>query len=332
MKFGLALPHYDFSLPAPKRIDWPLVRDWAQRAEEMGFDSVWVSDHLFLDLSKYGGPADRRFAMECFTTLAALSQWTSRVRLGSLVACNDLRSPSLLAKMASTLSVLSKGRFELGMGAGWYEPEYRAAGIPLGSEGARIERLGEAVQVVRGMLSHPSFSFQGRYYRVKDAWTLPQPRSLPVLIGGKGDRVVETAARFADGYNTAWACTPERYAGRIHLLRTAAAQAGRNAADIRKSVGLLCLPGMDGSELEVRWHRYLASTPGGIGRGQTLETWRQDKLAGTPGEMVSKIDDFEGSGAEEVILNFGLVPYQISDASGVEDFIREVRPLVKSRD
>lgn len=330
MRFGLALPHYDFSLPAIKRIDWSLVRDWAQRGEELGFDSLWMSDHLFLDLSKYGGPPKTQFSMECFSTLAALSQWTSRARLGTLVVCNDLRPPSLLAKMASTLSVFSNGRFELGMGAGWYEPEYRSAGMPFERPGIRVQKLAEAVRLVRGMLSESPFSFEGRFYRVRDSWTLPQPASLPVWIGGKGDRMVETAARYADGFNTVWAWTPEAYAAKIRLLDETAASAGRDPAQIKKSVGLHCLPGADEAELEMRWGRYIAASPAGIGGSATFRTWRQDKLAGTPAEMASRIEDFRASGAEEVILNFGLVPFQICDASAVEDFVGEVRPLVQS--
>lgn len=329
MKFGLALPHYDFSL-AGQRIDWHLIRDWAQRAEEMGFDSLWVSDHLFLDLSKYGGPPDAQFSLECFTTLAALTQCTSRIRLGTLVVCNDLRHPALVAKMASTLSVFSQGRFELGMGAGWYEPEYRAAGIPFEPAGVRIEKLAESVQLVRGMLANPSFTFQGRFYGVTEAWTLPQPPPVPVSIGGKGDRVVKTAAKYADGFNAVWAWTPEAYADRIRLLEGTAVRAGRDPDRIKKTVGLYCLPGFEDSEVAARWQRYLESSPPGIRRKTTLEDWRRDKLAGTPSQMAAQIERYGDSGAEEVILSFGLIPFQLCEASAVEEFVGEVRPLVNS--
>lgn len=329
MKFGLALPHYDFSVPGSGRIDWHVVRDWAQRAEELGFDSLWVSDHLFLDLSRYGGPPEPQFAMECFSTLAAITQCTTRIRLGTLVVCNDLRTPSLLAKMAATLSVFSGGRFDLGMGAGWYEPEYAAAGVPFDRPGVRVDRLAEAVRLVRGMLSNPSFSFKGSYYGVSDAWTLPQPESVTVWIGGKGDRVVKTAGRYADGFNTVWAWTPEAYSGRIGLLEKSAVRVGRDPSRIKKSVGLYCLPGSDDRELEMRWERYVAASPPRIGRDQSFGDWRRDKLAGTPGEMASKIGRFRESGAGEVILGFGLVPYQICDASAVDDFMRDIKPLVQ---
>src|SRR6266702_1242674 len=110
-------------------------------------------------MTRYGGGDRTQGAMECFTTLAALGSATSRVRLGSLVVCNDLRPPAVVAKAAATIDVISAGRVELGIGAGWYEPEFRAAGIPFKAPGVRVSRLAEAVQVVRGMLSVAPFSF-----------------------------------------------------------------------------------------------------------------------------------------------------------------------------
>ncbi|MGI9193248.1 MAG: LLM class flavin-dependent oxidoreductase [Actinomycetota bacterium] len=330
----MALPHYDFSLPGPGVVGWSRIRDWAQRAEEMGFDSLWVSDHLFLDVSKYGGTSHRYFAMECFTTLAALSAWTSRVRLGALVVCNDLRRPQLVAKMAANLSAISNGRFELGLGAGWYEPEYKEARIPFRSAGKRINRLEEAIQLIRGMLGEPSFTFAGTHYHVNEAWTVPNPggsdRPVPVWVGGKGNRVLALAGRHADGFNASWAWTPEAFGDRVRLVEASAAQAGRDPKGIKKSVGLHCLPGRDESEVEMRWERYLASVPYGVGAGLSLSTWRQDKLAGAPKDIAGRINDFRGKGAEEVILNFGLLPFQISDASAVQDFVREVRPLLRN--
>ena len=130
MRFGLALPQYDFSLPGPAGIDWSFVRDWAHHAEALGFDSVWISDHLFLDVARYGGPDQPRGAMECLGTLAALGAATSRLRLGTLVVCNDLRPPAIVAKTAANIDVISGGRLELGIGAGWYERDFKAAGVP----------------------------------------------------------------------------------------------------------------------------------------------------------------------------------------------------------
>src|SRR5437867_4125038 len=121
MKLGLALPHYDFSFPDHAPVTMARILDYARRAEAVGFDSVWVSDHLFLDLGKYGGPPQRQATPEALAMLAAVAATTSRVRLGSLVLCASFRHPALLASQARSLHDLSEGRFELGLGAGWYE-------------------------------------------------------------------------------------------------------------------------------------------------------------------------------------------------------------------
>jgi probable F420-dependent oxidoreductase len=330
MRFGLALPQYDFSLPGSAGIDWPYVRDWAQQAEELGYDSVWLSDHLFLDVARYGG-ADRTLgAMECFTTLAALCPTTSRVRLGTLVVCNDLRPPTLVAKAAANIDVLSGGRLELGIGAGWYEREFRATGVPFERPGIRVRRLAEAVQIISGMLSNPSFSFTGRFYRVEDAWILPRPVQSPptVWVGGKGDAVVSVAGRLAGGFNSVWAWTPDAFAGRVAILERAATEAGRDPRSVRRSVGLYALPGADDADVAARWDRYLEAFP--AARFE-LARWRGDKLSGTPEEIADTVRAFAALGVEEIILGFGLLPFQIADASAVEFFAREVMPLARQR-
>lgn len=326
MRIGLALPQYDFSLP--DGISWPAVRDWAVRAEELGFDSVWLSDHLFFEISRYGGPAGPRATMECFTTLAACAAATSRIRVGSLVACNDLRPPSLVAKIAATLDVLSNGRLEIGLGAGWFEAEFREAGLEFRPAGERIARLAEAVQIVAGMLAEEAFSFEGRFYRVRDAFNLPRPVQNPrppVWVGGKGDKITSVAGRFADGYNSVWAWTPEAYAGRIEVLERASAEAGRDPGSVRRSVGLYCLPGEDRRGLQARWARYVEAALGAI-ELDGLDAWREDKLSGTPQEIFDRISQFEALGVEEVILGFGALPFQIADPTAVEWFAAEVLP------
>src|SRR3982074_2393028 len=161
MLVGLALPQYDFCLPGIPEIGWSFVRDWAQRAEELGFSSVWLSDHLFLHVAPSGAPNSSKGPRKCLAPLAALAAVTERVRLGTLVVCNDLRLPTVLAKTATAIDLVSGGRLELGMGAGWYEDEYRAAGVPFEAPGIRIARLGESLQIVTGLLSRPELSFRG---------------------------------------------------------------------------------------------------------------------------------------------------------------------------
>lgn len=326
MRFGIALPHYDFSLPG-QSLDWKNVRDWAMRAEDLGFDSIWVSDHLFLDISRYGGPEKPQATVECFTALGALAAATSRVRLGSLVVCNDLRSPALVAKMAASLDVLSGGRMEIGLGAGWFEAEYDAAGVPFEDAGVRVGRLEEAVQIVVGMLSSESFSFEGRHYRVKDAANRPRPVQRPrppVFIGGKGDRIARLAGKYADGFNTVWSWTPDAYGDRVRLVNEATERAGRHPAAVKKTIGLYCLPGTSEHEVDTRWNLYKKAAPG-VGP-ETLDEWKADKLWGDADRILSRLDEFAALGAEEVILGFGLLPFQIADAEAVEWFAKELIP------
>ena len=118
MKVGVALPHYDFSYPDGRKADLEATISFARRAEELGFDSVWISDHFFLDLSRYGGAPERHRSLEALTTLSSIAVETERVRLGTLVLCEAFRHPPVLAKMATTLDIVSNGRLDLGLGAG----------------------------------------------------------------------------------------------------------------------------------------------------------------------------------------------------------------------
>lgn len=330
MRFGLALPQYDYSVPSEGRISWQSVVDWAVKAENLGFSSVWLSDHLFYDLGRYGGPAGERRGVECFTGLTALAAATTRVRLGSLVACNDFRNPALLAKVASTLDVLSGGRLDLGMGAGWFEAEYRAAGIPFESASLRVGRLGEAVQILRGLLDAGRIDFSGEHYRIRGARCIPRPvqHRLPVFIGGSGDSIARLAGRYADGFNSAWAWEPEDFAGRIEVVNRAAERAGRDPEAITKTVGLYALPGSTGAAVERRWRRYVSCGPAGRPEHISYPLWAEDKLAGTYDVIAEKVGRFQALGVPEIILTFGSIPFQICDPEAVEEFMSEVAPLV----
>lgn len=304
--------------------------NWAVRAEELGFSSVWLSDHLFYDLGRYGGAQGAQRGVECFTGLAALSGATSRIRLGSLVACNDLRSPAVLAKMAATIDVVSGGRMQLGMGAGWFEAEYRAAGIPFDPPAVRVQRLGEALQILRGLLGTGRLTFNGNHYRLQDARCLPgpiQPR-LPVFVGGSGDAVARLAGRYADGFNSAWAWEPEELADLNAVVDRAAEKAGRDPAEVVKTLGLYALPGRTEAAVRRRWERYVACSPAGRPEMRSLPMWAEGKLVGTRSQMADRIGRFEALGIDEIILTFGSIPFQICDPDAVAEFMEEVGPLV----
>ncbi|HEX2049111.1 MAG TPA: LLM class flavin-dependent oxidoreductase [Actinomycetota bacterium] len=336
MRFGLALPHYDTSL-AGAPASWDGVARVARAAEHSGWDSVWVSDHLFLDWGKYGGPADVQGSLECWTTMSALAAVTERVRIGSLALCNDLRNPALVAKMAATLDVLSGGRVDVGLGAGWYEPEYRAAGIPFERAGTRIRRLGEAAEIAGRMLAGEELTFAGRHYRVDAAICTPQPVQRPrppIWVGGKGDLLLETAVRVADGWNFSWLGSFETYRERTATADRLCEKAGRDPASLRRSVGAYVVTGADRADLDARAERVAARTPAGVlGAGPvSLDELGASRVVGTTGEVVERLGGLADLGVEEVVVTLGVLPFQVADEEDVELFGREVAAALQGED
>src|SRR5437763_16035367 len=153
MDVGLALPQFDFSVPGERPLRWETVLDWARRAEALGFGSVWLADHLFWDVAKYGGPEETFDVYDPLAGMAAIARMTAQVRLGILVASVPLRPPSVLAKALSTLDVVSGGRLVVGLGAGNYQPELDAAGGGMEPANVRPERLAEAIAVLDGLFA-----------------------------------------------------------------------------------------------------------------------------------------------------------------------------------
>jgi probable F420-dependent oxidoreductase len=335
MRLGLALPHYDTSYRG-EPVSWDTVRRVARLAEASGFDSLWVSDHLFLDWSKYGGPNDPQGSLECWTTLAALAASTSSPRLGSLTACNDLRNPALLAKMTASLDLLSGGRLEVGMGAGWYEPEYRAAGIELSSPAARIRRLGEAVEIMKRLLAGEEVTFASDNYSIAGAVCRPLPERRPRLwVGGKGDLLLRTAARVADGWNFSWIGSFETYAERARAADRACEEQGRDPGSLARSVGAYVLAGTDEPDLRKRFERLVERTPRGVLNGSTnggavsWEAFRQARVAGTVDEVIDRLSGLADLGVEEVIVTLGALPFQLSDEEDAELVGTEIAPALR---
>lgn len=337
MRLGLALPHYDTSY-ANKPVSWTSVRDCALAAERSGFSSVWVSDHLFLDWGKYGGPATRQASLECWTTLTALAASTSNVRIGSLTLCNDFRSPALLAKMASSLDLLSGGRLDVGLGAGWYEPEYAAAGIAFDPPATRIRRLGEAVEILGRLLAGEELTYDGEHYQVQEAICLPRPKQSPrppVWIGGKGDLLLRTAARVADGWNFSWIGSFEKYAERSRAADRACEEGGRDPKTLKRSVGAYVLVGRDEADLRKRFERLVERTPEGVfpdgtnGGAVSWETFREDHVTGTVDEVTDRLGRLSDLGVSDVVVTAGALPFQVADPEDVELLGTEVATALK---
>jgi probable F420-dependent oxidoreductase len=217
----------------PRRYE--TIRAMAAQAEADGFDSIWLADHLL-----YRDADGTTGIWECWTVLSALAEATSRVELGPLVACNSLRNPAILAKMATTLDEVSQGRLILGIGAGWNEPEYSAFGLAFDH---RVDRLEEALQVLSPLLRDGYTDFSGRYYQARDCEIAPhgpRPAGPPLLVGGEGPRMLRLAAQYGDMWNTGYMGEPETMAEPMDRIAAACREVGRDPAtlDVTAFIGL----------------------------------------------------------------------------------------------
>ena len=199
MKIGLYLPVTEREMGGLSA-RWSDLLMMAQHAEALGFDSIWIEDHLLFRFSD----SHTQGPWECWSILAALAAVTSQIELGSLVSCTSFRNPALLAKMADTIDEISSGRFILGLGAGWHEPEYAAFGYPFDH---RVSRFEEAITIIHGLLRHGSIDFAGQYYSARDCELRPRSARSggpPIMIGSTGERMLGLIARFGDIWNV-WA-------------------------------------------------------------------------------------------------------------------------------
>jgi probable F420-dependent oxidoreductase len=330
MRIGLALPHYDYSFPDGKPLSWPGLLDAARRAEALGFDSVWISDHFFLDLARYGGPAEPSGTVEPFTALAALAISTDRVRLGTLVACTAFRHPAHVAKMATAIDLMSGGRFDLGLGAGWYEPEFAAFGFEPASTGDRFALLEESVEVIAGLFGEGPFTHEGKRFQIEEAYNRPraaQPGGPPIWVGGKGgERLLRLVARYGSGWNTVWRRTPDSFAERAARLRQVAEAEGRDPGSVHLSLGLYTLVGEDEGDLARRFEVFRRWAPGGALDRSRLDDFARETLTGTPEGCLETLGAFAAAGAEELIVGAGPVPFSIADWSMVELIAAAVIP------
>jgi alkanesulfonate monooxygenase SsuD/methylene tetrahydromethanopterin reductase-like flavin-dependent oxidoreductase (luciferase family) len=257
---------------------------------------------------------------------------TERVRLGTLVLCEAFRHPPVLAKMAATIDIVSGGRLELGVGAGWYEDEFRAFGYRFPPTAERIARLRETVDILTGMLSSAQFTYDGEFYRVADAPNDPPPVQRPrppVVVGSKGGpKMQRLVAEAADGWNTVWRWTPQAYAERARVLDRACEEVGRAPESVARSLGLYTIVGSDERDFATRWAATCDSAPIDASPLRR-EDFERETLAGTTAHAVERIKEFEALGVDQLIVTFGLIPFMVSEEEQVELFAREVLPAVR---
>jgi len=258
------------------------IRAVTRQAEADGFDSIWLPDHL---MYRYPGEPTRGI-WECWTMLAALAEATERVEVGTLVLCNSFRNPAILAKMATALDEISHGRLILGVGAGWNEPEYRAAGLPFDH---RVDRFEEALQIIGPLLRDGHVDFAGTYYQARDCEDLPRgprPAGPPLLVGGEGPRMLRLAARHGDSWNTGYMGQPETMADPLARIEAACHDVGRDPA----TLGVTALIGLWFPDLQ-------PDKPGFLDK----------PLTGTPAEIAEAMRGYAALGIEHIM--FQCQPY-----------------------
>jgi alkanesulfonate monooxygenase SsuD/methylene tetrahydromethanopterin reductase-like flavin-dependent oxidoreductase (luciferase family) len=229
-RFGIQLPEVERTVP------WPEYVAMARAAEEVGFNSIWLGDHLL-----YGGEGKpERGPWEVWTMLGALAAATERVELGPLVACTAFHPPGLIAKMAGTLAEISGGRFVLGLGAGWNETEFRAFGLPYDH---RVSRFEESFTIIRGLLAGERVTLNGRFVRAEDVVLEPRPQLPPrLMIGSNGPRMLAATLPYVQAWNTWYSDydnTPEGFAELNGRITDAARAAGRDPGEIERSACVL---------------------------------------------------------------------------------------------
>jgi probable F420-dependent oxidoreductase len=315
MRIGLALPQYDYSVAGESPLQWSTVVEWALAAETAGFDSLWLSDHLFLDVAKYGGPPDQHGVLDPVVALAALAVQVPRVRLGTLVMCEALRPAAVLAKSLATLDVVCDGRLDVGIGAGWYAPEYEAVGMTMPSPRQRLDRLREAIAVLRAVLGGGPGTVDGTYHRADGAVVDPpamQQPTPPIIVGGKGDRLLSIVAEEGTDWNTCWVWTTDAYRERLDVLARACDVVGRDPESVTRSLGLYTLCGEDERDLARRFERLQATTPPGVLAGTSLDEWRQGRLVGTVEQVREQVEEWASLGVETLIVGLGAVPFAVT--------------------
>ena len=329
MHLGLALPQYDYSVPGERPLEFDTIVAHAQLAADSGFESVWLSDHLFLDIEKYGGPPDREACFDPVVTLAALARRVPDVRLGTLVFCEALRPASVLAKALATIDRVSGGRLDVGLGAGWYEPEYESIAMEMPTPGVRLARLTEAVEVVKGMLAGEPFTYEGVHHRARAATNLPaalqQPRPR-VFVGGKGDRLLRLVARHADGWNTCWVWTVDAYRERLRVLERECDAIERDPSTVWRTLGLYALCGENERDLARRFELMCESSPRGVLDGMDLAQFRAGRLVGTVEQVREQVAAWEDVGIDTLVLGVGAVPFQVTGPDDVAMFGSVVAP------
>ncbi len=292
MKYSVVLPNgWTMSLVGIKDPveAYEAMTNVARTADETGFEAVWLVDHF------HTVPVPtQEVTFECWMSLAALARDTKRIRVGQIVTCNSYRNPALLAKMASTLDVLSHGRLNFGIGAGWYEHEYRAYGYPFPDGPERLRQLREALQVILAMWEQEEATFEGEYYQVRGAINQPkgvQKPHIPILIGGGGEKVtLKLVAQYGDACNVSGDLKTLEH--KFSVLKQHCISVGRDYESISRTTGSFC-------SIAESDEAALAVVPDFF-KPRLSDT----SLVGSPATIRQRIAALEALGVQEIIIDF----------------------------
>jgi F420-dependent oxidoreductase-like protein len=277
-----------------QRTDWPSLREAVETAEAGGADDLWIDDHLLCDEGDADDPK-----LEGWSTLAAVAAVTTRARLGLLVCANTFRNPGLTAKLATTIDHISGGRAILGIGGGWFEDEHRAFGLDFGSGfGERLDRLGEAVDIIRRLLDGERVTHAGTFYRLDDALAAPRPIQphLQILVGGSGpQKTLRIVARHADLWNGYG--SPESLSASDQILRERCKEVDRDEAEIERTVNLNVVVRATRAEAERVWEPYVTTH-------QPRKDENRLAIGGTVPEVAATLADYARVGFRHPILIF----------------------------
>lgn len=319
-KFGAFVPQgWKLEFSGVKAAEaWATAKDIARQAEGLGYDHLWVYDHVETVPRR-----EPTHVFEAWTVMAALAEITSTARLGQLVTCSSYRNAGMLAKQAACVDVMSDGRLILGIGAGWYDREYAAYGWPFLSAGTRLRVMDETITAVRKLWTEERVSFAGEHVQLDGALCDPKPlQSLPpVWVGGGGEKVtLRIAARQADATN--WQVGIDDFVRKSALLKQYCDEIGRPFGEITRTHGPDCRL----FDTEADLQRWLDSPGGGQLWGRTPhDDYVRNSFVGTVDKVAADVQAFVDAGCEEFVLWFRDYP----STESLERFMTEVVPKIR---
>jgi len=282
------------------------IVELARTAEECGYAAVYVPDHL------QTAPPSQAFLFESWSLLTMLAARTERIRLGQLVSGNSYRNPALQAKIASTVDVLSRGRLTFGIGAGWYEPDYRAFGYEFGDGPDRLRHLREAARIIRLLWTQDVTTYEGKYYQLQNAINQPQRPHIPLMIAGGGEKVtLKIVAESADACNLM--VSPEEIERKLGILRAHCEAVGRDYESIRRTATTSCLIAETDEEAQAQ----LSPAMGAFYSGD----FGSYLLYGSAETVARRIEAYAAAGVQELIVGF----HHATSPDAIRAFSKEFR-------